>query len=273
MKCTKMCDLPLQRNFAKGETSITMHDNSLEPIWSPTGPVSSAGLGESQSDMDSTMGSGLAEETARRKMYPREQWLALKPLIYRLYITEKQTFTKVAQHLYRYHEFNPTKKQFLRKAKEWGFEKNVRKEERMAILETIDGEGQFEERILRGRKLDKAKIERWRKREQAEDHWCSGPPTLRLRNQHKMANETAGNRELPPSCDQGRSFNPWLAVDVIGSPRLTGLIGALTLEQCGDVTAFDLSAPSHGNFEDKVDLLDTYEVGDPVLSQKARGAQ
>jgi hypothetical protein len=67
--------------------------------------------------------------------------------------------------LHEHYGFNPTKKQFLRRAKEWGFEKNVKKEERRAILETVDEEGQFEERMLRGRRLDKAKLERWRKRE------------------------------------------------------------------------------------------------------------
>jgi hypothetical protein len=145
-----------------------MDDNFLESIWAPTGPASSHDILDEQEDASLTMIPGLgkkAETNARRKMYPKEQWLALKPLIYRLYITENQTFTKVAQHLQEHHRFNPTKKQFLRRAKEWGFEKNVKKEERRAILETVEGEGRFEERILRGRRLDKAKLERWRKRE------------------------------------------------------------------------------------------------------------
>jgi hypothetical protein len=41
-------------------------------------------------------------------MYPKEQWLALRPLIYRLYIGENQTFTKVAEYLQEHHGFNPT---------------------------------------------------------------------------------------------------------------------------------------------------------------------
>jgi hypothetical protein len=48
------------------------------------------------------------EMNARRKMYPKEQWLALKPLIYRLYIEESQTFIKVAGYLQEYHGFKPT---------------------------------------------------------------------------------------------------------------------------------------------------------------------
>ena len=60
------------------------------------------------------------------------------------------------------------KKQFLRRISEWGFEKNVKKDERRAILESLDevaNEGEFEAMMLRGRRLDKAKLERWRKRE------------------------------------------------------------------------------------------------------------
>jgi hypothetical protein len=60
------------------------------------------------------------------------------------------------------------KKQFLRRISEWGFEKNVKKDERRASLESLDevaNEGEFEAMMLRGRRLDKAKLERWRKRE------------------------------------------------------------------------------------------------------------
>jgi hypothetical protein len=55
--------------------------------------------------------------------------------------------------------------------KEWGFQKNVKQGERRAILESLGdvvSMGDFEARKLRGRRLDKAKIERWRKREALE---------------------------------------------------------------------------------------------------------
>jgi hypothetical protein len=45
----------------------------------------------------------------RRKMYPREQWLALRPIIQRLYVDEGQTFLKVAEYLHEHHDFNPTR--------------------------------------------------------------------------------------------------------------------------------------------------------------------
>jgi hypothetical protein len=60
------------------------------------------------------------------------------------------------------------KKQFLRRISEWGFEKNVKKDERRAILENLGevaNEGEFEAIMLRGRRLDKAKLDRWRKSE------------------------------------------------------------------------------------------------------------
>lgn len=45
---------------------------------------------------------------ARRKMYPKEQWAVLKPIIQKLYVEEGQTFTKVAQYLHEHHGFSPT---------------------------------------------------------------------------------------------------------------------------------------------------------------------
>jgi hypothetical protein len=44
----------------------------------------------------------------RREMYPKEQWLALKPIIQQLYVNEGQTFNEVAQYLHEYHDFSPS---------------------------------------------------------------------------------------------------------------------------------------------------------------------
>jgi hypothetical protein len=44
--------------------------------------------------------------------------------------------------------------------------------------------------------------------------------------------------------DQGETLNPWLVVDIIGSPHLTGLIGALTMELYEEVPDLELSAYS-----------------------------
>ncbi len=48
------------------------------------------------------------DTSGRRKMYPKEQWLALRPIVQRLYVDEGQTFLKVAEYLHEHHNFNPT---------------------------------------------------------------------------------------------------------------------------------------------------------------------
>jgi hypothetical protein len=151
--------------------SIAMDDKISGPIWTFNGAASSVPAGggpDTQSSMTICGEEKLGETNARRKMYPKEQWLALKPVIQRLYIDENQTFTKVAEYLDQNHGFKPTKKQFLRRISEWGFEKNVKRDERRAILGSLGvvREGEFQARKLRGRRLDKAKLERWRKREE-----------------------------------------------------------------------------------------------------------
>jgi hypothetical protein len=182
---------------------------------------------------------------ARRKMYPKSHWEAMKPLIHQLYIEENQTFTNVAAYLDQNHGLNPTKKQFLRRVKQWGFEKNVKGEERRAILESVGEEEQFEERVLRGRRLDKAKIERWRKREQVKEPGSTALPEMDVDYQDETVEELPryGVPTASISAESGDTFNPWLSVNFVDSPRLTGLIGALTLEMCGNISDLDLSKP------------------------------
>jgi hypothetical protein len=67
----------------------------------------------------------------------------------------------------------------MRKISVWGLEKNIKRDERRAILERLGGSThsvEFEATMLRGRRLDKAKIERWKKREGLS----SGGPQTRL---------------------------------------------------------------------------------------------
>jgi hypothetical protein len=88
-----------------------MADNFLHPIWVPIGTASLPYTCTQQEEESSTVVSEPSkdgESIARRKMYSKEQWLALKPLIHRLYIDENQTFTKVAEYLQEHHGFNPT---------------------------------------------------------------------------------------------------------------------------------------------------------------------
>jgi hypothetical protein len=50
----------------------------------------------------------LPEMITRRNTYPKQQWLALKPIIEQLYVNEGQTFSKVAEYLRAHHAFSPT---------------------------------------------------------------------------------------------------------------------------------------------------------------------
>jgi tetratricopeptide (TPR) repeat protein len=191
----------------------------------------------------------------RRKMHPKSHWEALKPLIHQLYIEQNQTFTKVAAYLDQKHGLNPTKKQFLRRVKEWGFEKNVKGDERRAILARVGEEEQFEERVLRGRRLDKAKIERWRKREQITAPGSSAMSEMDIDYQDETVEELPqyGEPTVSISAESGHTFNPWLSVNFVDSPRLTGLIGALTIEMCGNISDLDLTKPyseEDENFEE-----------------------
>ena len=82
-----------------------------------------------------------------------------------------------------------------------------------------------------------------------------------------------GNRLRSVPMNLGQTFNPWFAVDVVGSPQLTGLIGALTLELCDDFVDLDLSAPYSREDEDKCDLLDTDEGVGIAVSCTTRAPQ
>jgi tetratricopeptide (TPR) repeat protein len=209
------------------------------------------------------------------------------------------------------------KKQFLRRISEWGFEKNVKRDERRAILEKLGGgakEGEFEATLWRGRRLDKAKIERWRKREglsgnesQMAHEDISGKTnhtllTMLLMRSEGKADHNSDLREASHSTspqmeicdedggavdkilrhgmepasipmDEGQMSNPWLVVDVIGSPRLTGLIGAMTLESCDNIPDLDLSAPHTNGSQDAVNVMDMDELDNDPEHKETQNQQ
>jgi hypothetical protein len=85
-----------------------MEDVSYSLMWSP---VSSAVADVGDEQVSPTIRVGpetLPEMNARRNMYPKQQWLALKPIIKQLYINEGQTFSKVAEYLRAHYSFSPT---------------------------------------------------------------------------------------------------------------------------------------------------------------------
>ncbi|KAH6713412.1 hypothetical protein BKA61DRAFT_675655 [Leptodontidium sp. MPI-SDFR-AT-0119] len=217
---------------------------------------------------------------SKRKELLKEQWEDLKPLIRRLYLDDNMTREAVTKYIVQEYNFEPTKRQFLRKISEWGFEKNVKKAERKAILlNTATSHGVFETRTIHGRKLDKAKIERWSKRdgipmqhqELAEDKMediqfstdandlpSSSPDietdmqTTHIPNGKEM-NIDPKAQHLATD-DTADFFNPWAMVDIIGSPQLTGLIGALAICEY-DSLSLDLS-PGAPNLEEAFESME-----------------
>jgi tetratricopeptide (TPR) repeat protein len=73
--------------------------------------------------------------------------------------------------------------------------------------------------------------------------------------------------------NQAQIFNPWLVVDVIGSPDLTGLIGALTLDLCEEIPDFDLSAPYSDDLEGEFESKNAELVGGTIVSEKGDNLQ
>jgi len=62
------------------------------------------------------------------------------------------------------------KKQLLYRISTWGFEKNVKRAERGAIIDRLDSELQSADASVRlnGRRLDKSKLDRWRREDKRE---------------------------------------------------------------------------------------------------------
>jgi len=73
--------------------------------------------------------------------------------------------------------------------------------------------------------------------------------------------------------DQGQTFNPWLVVDVIGSPGLTGLIGALTVDCCNFIPDVDLSAANSEKVADACECMPSDKDCIAVASKEARNQQ
>jgi tetratricopeptide (TPR) repeat protein len=188
------------------------------------------------------------------------------------------------------------KKQLLYRISRWGFEKNVKKNERRAIIEHLGpelGRVEFKAQTLRGRTLDAAKLNRWMQLEKVTfeeslvennevacvpgkfyfysdlvylaDIYCEASlvpfeRNFRLTNQDseiRAPSQTPnyeGQSELDLQVQESQSVSvlryndysfDWNSVDVIGSPGLTKLIGALTIEEC-DIPLLDLASDSLG---------------------------
>jgi hypothetical protein len=84
-----------------------MEGNLSGSIWA-SNSYQPADTQEPESLMTLARPKQLPDMKPRREIYPKEQWLALKPIIQQLYVDEGQTFRKVAEYLHKHHDFNPT---------------------------------------------------------------------------------------------------------------------------------------------------------------------
>ncbi|KAN0110020.1 hypothetical protein V8E51_006407 [Hyaloscypha variabilis] len=240
-----------------------------------------------QSEHDAPVALHLSDTLDRNSSRPqslaKQNWNDLKSTIRELYLDQGQTLKQLANYLEEHHGFRPTKKQLLYRISGWGFEKNVKKNERRAIIKNLGsglGKVEFEAQVLKGRTLDEAKLNRWMKLEKVtfeeslvvNNELACVPATAELANQDSERREPTqtSNYEEESEFDLqvqesqnvairyyiDNSFD-WNSVDVIGSPRLTKLIGALTIEEC-DIPLLDLASDSQGAIDilrsDSMDL-------------------
>lgn len=69
---------------------------------------------------------------------------------------------------------------------------------------------------------------------------------------------------------QASAINPWLLIDVVGSPSLTGLMGALTIDLCQEIPSLDLSTISAEEGDDICDAVNLDDVYNGSLDQKGK---
>ncbi|KAE9373142.1 hypothetical protein N431DRAFT_406481 [Stipitochalara longipes BDJ] len=220
--------------------------------------------------------------TAGTRMLSKEGWEELKPTIRHLYLDENRTLKQLTEHIYEHYEVKPTKKQLTHRISRWGFEKNVKRAERRAIIQNLSSEiktAGFEAKSIRGRTLDKAKLGRWMKQEGLfvetavneqggssstackQDfiiNTCTSFADNRVNNLKSLvrkalaSNAPAEQGRLPCGTEsaevdplvqaQSESTFDWKVVDIVGSPRLGRLIGALTVEARSEIPFLDLAS-------------------------------
>jgi len=73
--------------------------------------------------------------------------------------------------------------------------------------------------------------------------------------------------------EQESTFNPWLIVDIVGSPGLTGLIGALTIDLCEEIPSLDLSSESLEESQEVCKFINPYKGCSSTITCKAQKQQ
>ncbi|KAH8597216.1 Clr5 domain-containing protein [Bisporella sp. PMI_857] len=100
--------------------------------------------------------------TQSKRQITAEEWIALRPIIVRLYIDEGRTYEQVATILKSRYSFYPTKRQFHRKVLDWGLKKNTTTAERKRILEALSTQAISEQGRVGTVSLNPEKVLRWR---------------------------------------------------------------------------------------------------------------
>jgi tetratricopeptide (TPR) repeat protein len=97
-----------------------------------------------------------------------------------------------------------------------------------------------------------------------------GLPEKDHADQYDAVEDLSDHGEGSMPAGQPLTFNPWLVVDIVGSPGLTGLIGALTIDTCEDITSLDLSAPYSEESEAARDTINPDEGGSSIICHIAQ---
>ncbi|KUJ06781.1 uncharacterized protein LY89DRAFT_396785 [Mollisia scopiformis] len=221
--------------------------------------------------------------------FSKKDWEDLKPVIQTQYLEHRQTIGQLSQYLKENHGYKPTKRQLLSRISAWGFEKNVKKTERRQLIQKHRDElenSEFAPRNLRGRTIKKEKLIRWVRQEEGEVGGSmiddsdevilatmEAPKEPTTENTSVADNQSAPDNliddlEVVSSAHSEHYPFGQGCIDVIGSPRLTGLFGLLTIEEFGGIPDLDLSS---NNFEgvnmSDVDLMDLCNGSDSDVGE------
>ncbi|KAJ8058918.1 hypothetical protein OCU04_011903 [Sclerotinia nivalis] len=218
-------------------------------------PISTSGIGAPQAFGAHYFAAEVPKKIPayRGKAITEADWPTLKPIIYRLYISEKLTFPKVKEAL----NVELGKRQFTRKIEEWGFRKNFRKDEREEIVKG----GNIPQRFIHDSRINQKRVDRLQRRNGArmsvgsENH-SSGmlstqdrtlPKTTKIAEEDPGSHDTI-TEEIPTSNSPGDTIItgamvPWTSNQAADNSsrlsRLTESSTQLEIKKTITTTSFD----------------------------------
>src|ERR1700722_4089677 len=106
------------------------------------------------------------------------------------------------------------KRQFYRKIKEWGFEKNIKDKEMRTIVQGLNQRGNDEEDLnveLRGQRVDPVKIQRWQRRHRrSKDVTRPFSSNLSNRKYSQLSSNSVSRSNRVSSCFIKQEFERYL---------------------------------------------------------------